>query len=158
PTPTPFPYTTLFRSLPLDLRRASLEPVSEPGVLRAHRLEAAREPRDGARGARGAADRFGALPERRGNPVWALLGRDRARAALALRVLLLPADRVRDRPRHRGIRGRRPGRAQAVPRAAAGGGAVGALARPSALRARGRSLPRARRRRRAALRRRAVRP
>ena len=56
-----------------------------------------------------------------------------------------------------GVRGRRAGRAQDLPRPAAGRVALGALARASAVRARGGGLPRARRRRHHALRRRAMR-
>ena len=80
-----------------DLCGARLEPVPQPGILPAHRLDAAREPGDGAGRARGPADRFRPVPHRCGNSVRPILGRDRARAAVALRMLLLPADRVRDR-------------------------------------------------------------
>ena len=74
-------------------------------------------------------------------------GRGRARQLPAFRRLLLPAARVVHRPRLPPLRRRRAGRAQDGARAHAGADLVGALARASAVRARDRRLPRARRRR-----------
>ena len=100
------------------------------------------------------------LAERAGKPVAATLnivtedkifgrywGARGACSPAPLRVLLLPGHRVRHRQPAAGLRGRRAGRAQAVPRPAAGRDALGALARPPALRARHRGLPAARKRR-----------
>ena len=75
----------------------------------------------------------------------------------ALRRLLLPAARLVHRQRLPALRGRRAGRAQDGARPAAGADLVGALARASAVRARGRRFPRARRRGRRELPRRAER-
>src|SRR5258706_447813 len=65
-------------------------------------------------------------------------------SAVALRVLLLPGDRLRDLAQAADVRGRRAGRAQAFPRPDAGAGALGPLARAPEVRARRRAFPRAR--------------
>ena len=92
----------------------------------------------------GTPDRGGARPLRRRRALRALLGRDRARPRPALRGLLLPGDRVLHRARHRALRGRRAGRAQARARLPARGDALLPLARAPGVRARDRRLPRAR--------------
>ena len=135
--------------LPRDLCGARLEPVPQPGILHAHRFDAARESGDGAGRARGPADRFAACSSPMQERCTAATG---ARSSTCRCCTSNAAITSRSSSRSaaaRGVRGRRAGRAQAVPRPDAGGDPVGALARPSALFARGGSVPRARRRGRA---------
>src|SRR6185295_16038282 len=79
--------------LPRHVRGSPLEPLPQPGVLSAHRRAPPPASRDGACRARWPADRLRPFSDRLQNALRPLLGRDRARTAPALRMLLLPGDR-----------------------------------------------------------------
>src|SRR5581483_10909694 len=109
----------LLRVLLPHLSQPSLHALSQPRFLSAPRARDARRPAPGDRLARRQAGRLLVLRARRGYSLRPLLGRARIPSGTALRMLLLSGHRTLHRAPHRALRRRRPGRTQALARAAA---------------------------------------
>src|SRR6267143_2463334 len=116
---------------------ASLDAVSEPGVLPAPRRDASRAPPHGARRARWKADRERPQYLFAGSALRPLLGLGHACPAAAFRGLLLPSPGFLHRTRDPDLRRRRARRTQARARLHAEPHVVCALAAPSGILGRG---------------------